>query len=192
MSAPGQTRRLFLKASALSLAGLSLVGCEPSGQIDLDLAGEPFFSFFTPADAAILLSVAEAMIPTTDTVGARETHAVLYLDQLMLTWASAASQTAIVLAVRRFDELALAQAGAPYLDLAEDARIALVSELDAASFGAERDTDPAAAYRLLKRLIFHIHYSSEAANPDFVLIPGQYRGDLSEQEYTALVEENRY
>ncbi|MEO1553091.1 MAG: gluconate 2-dehydrogenase subunit 3 family protein [Pseudomonadota bacterium] len=192
MNASTQSRRRFLKTSALSLAGLALVGCNPSEDLYLDLAPGQSFDFFTPQLAAILLDVAEIMIPTTDTPGAADSQAGLYLDQLMLNWASQASQLAVVSAVRAFDEMALKETDQSYLDLPAEERETLVAATDVASFDADADTDEAAAYRMFKRLIFHIHYSSEAANPDFVLIPGQYRGDLSEQEYSALVEENRY
>ncbi|MEL7031012.1 MAG: gluconate 2-dehydrogenase subunit 3 family protein [Pseudomonadota bacterium] len=192
MSELGQTRRLFLKSSALSLAGLSLAGCDPSGQIDLEIESEPSFEFFDRQHAAILQNVADLMIPSTETVGAADTGTALYLDQLMQKWASEESQRAVLSAVQHFDGLASDLDGTSYLELDDATRFALVGDVDAASFGASLDTEQASAYRLLKRLIFHIHYSSEAANPDFVLIPGQYRGDLSAREYEALVDENRY
>lgn len=192
MSELGQSRRLFLKSSALSLAGLSLVGCDPSKQIDLEIASGSSFEFFDHQDAAILQDLADLMIPSTETVGAADTGTALYLDQLMQQWASKESQRAILSAIRRFDGLASELDDTPFLELDDATRLALVSDVDAVSFGASRDTEQASDYRFLKRLIFHIHYSSEAANPDFVLIPGQYRGDLSAQEYEALIDENRY
>ena len=192
MSERGQTRRLFLKTGALTIAGLSLIGCDTSGQIDLGLAPGQSFGFFARAEAAILLDIADLMIPKTETVGAADTDTALYLDQLMQNWASEESQRAILAAVQRFDELAMAQTNTAYLDLEKAERSALITEVDANSFDSEKDTEGAVAYRLLKRLVFHIHYSSEAANPDFVLVPGQYRGDLSEREYRALVDETRF
>lgn len=161
-------------------------------EIELDLVAGPSFEFFDTESAQILLDVANILIPQTDTAGAADTGTVLYLDQLMMHWAGAATQSEIGGVADALDQYALQGHQSRYLDLPDPARLALLSEIDRTSFSPSEAIELAAAYRRLKSLIFHIHYTSEAANPDFILIPGQYLGNVSEAEYSALVEDNRY
>ena len=189
------SRRLFLNVGTLALAGLALPGCERRGAIEIALSSDPVFEYFEPDHANILRDVANIMIPRTDTAGALDTNTILYLDQLMMTWAGSATKSEILDFIARLDQHADDTHQSRYLDLPEALRIDLIREIDRDSFSAPPDSTPIAlapSYRRIKALIFHIHYSSEAANPDFVLIPGQYKGDISEAEYLTLVEDNRY
>lgn len=186
-----QTRRLFLKTSVLALSGIALAGCDQRPHVELELEPEPSFQFFDVLDAAILVDIADLMIPQTETAGAAETKTALYLDQLLTTWASEQTRSDISAAVKVFDQRAQEQGQKSYLDMLVAARLELLKQVDQTSFSVDKEGADAANFRKLKRLVFHIHYSSEAANPDFVLIPGQYRGDIAESEYNALVEENR-
>ncbi|MEL6859553.1 MAG: gluconate 2-dehydrogenase subunit 3 family protein [Pseudomonadota bacterium] len=150
------------------------------------------FGHFSSAQGAILSDIADIMIPKTETVGAAETKVVLLLDQLMLSWAGEATKREVDAFIESLSQYVLATFQTDYLNLPKQDRQALLAEIDAASFSDEPDRMPVKSYRRIKWLIFHMHYTSEAANPDFVLIPGQYAGDLSEAEYLALVAENRY
>lgn len=192
MSGATLTRRILLSSGALAAAGLALSGCGRNGAIDLELTTDTSFAFFDRQKANILMDVADLLIPRSDTVGAADTDTVLYLDQLMRTWAGETTKTEISGFTDVLDLQAERSAQSGYLDLPQKTRVDLLREIDRASFSETDETGFAATYRRLKWLIFHIHYTSEAANPDFVLIPGQYRGNISEAEYAALVEDNRY
>ncbi|MEO1321647.1 MAG: gluconate 2-dehydrogenase subunit 3 family protein [Pseudomonadota bacterium] len=186
------SRRIFLSSVALSAIGISLSGCRRDETIDLEVAAEPSFTFFDATQSAILLDVADILIPRTDTPGASDSNTILYIDQLMATWAGAETKTSILNFIDQLNELAAARLQTSYLALSDAQKFDLLSDIDRTSFGDPDDADLATNYRRLKRLIFHVHYTSEAANSDFVLIPGQYQGDISEAEYAALVEDNRY
>lgn len=192
MSEAGLTRRIVLNAGLLTAAGFALASCGPHDAHTLERTTDPKFGYFTPDQSALLLDVADIMIPSTDTAGAADSETILYLDQLMQNWASQATKLQINRFVDKLNAKALDGHRSAYLDLPKDIRRAVLQEIDAESFGAPADNNDAATYRRVKWLIFHIHHSSEAANPDFVLIPGQYRGDISESDYLALVEDNRY
>ncbi len=150
------------------------------------------YGFLSPAQAAILSDVADIIIPRTETVGASDTRTIQYLDQLMQTWAGETTKLEVEDFIERLESRAEATHQTPYLNLPDDVRRDLLHGIDKASFAESSGGASATSYRRVKWLIFHIHYTSEAANPDFILIPGQYRGDVSETEYLALVEENRY
>ena len=186
------TRRIVLNAGLLAAAGIALSGCERNEELPLEVSASGSFSYFSPAQAAVLSDVANIMIPRTESVGAADTGTILYLDQLMQTWASEATRLEISAFVESLDAHARATRQDKYLKLSDQVRRDLLQEIDTASFSETSDIPPVKSYKRVKWLIFHIHYTSEAANPDFILIPGQYRGDVSEAEYLALVEDNRY
>ena len=186
------TRRIVLNAGLLAAAGIALSSCGRGDELPLEVPEGDSFSYFTPAQAAVLSDVANIMIPRTETVGATDTGTILYLDQLMQSWASEATRLEIGAFVESLDAHARTTRQADYLKLSDQVRRDLLKDIDTGSFSETSDSPPIESYKRVKWLIFHIHYSSEAANPDFVLIPGQYRGDVSEAEYLALVEDNRY
>ena len=186
------TRRIVLNAGFLAAAGIALSGCGRDEELPLEVSAGDGFSYFSPAQAAVLSDVANIIIPRTDSVGAVDTGTILYLDQLMQTWASEATRLEISAFVESLDAHARATRQDKYLKLSDQVRRDLLQEIDTASFSETSDIPPVKSYKRVKWLIFHIHYTSEAANPDFILIPGQYRCDVSEAEYLALVEDNRY
>ena len=192
MSGANITRRLVLNAGLMLGAGIALVGCGRGDEVQLELSDDGAFGYFTPVQAKLLLDVADIMIPQTETAGALDTGTIPYLDQLMQTWAGKATKLEVADFIDSLNAYARAKHQAEYLAVTGDTRRAFLAEIDAASFSDEAETLPVKSYRRVKQLIFHIHYTSEAANPDFILIPGQYRGDISESEYLELVEENRY
>lgn len=186
------TRRLVLNAGLLAAAGIALSGCGRGDKLQLEVSDAGLFGFFSETQAKVLSDVADIMIPQTETVGAAQTGTILYLDQLMQTWAAEATKLEFQTFVESLDAHAWATRQSAYLSLPKDIRQAFLQEIDAASFSGAPDAASVKAYKRVKWLIFHIHYTSEAANSDFVLIPGQYRGDVSEAEYSELVAENRF
>ena len=186
------SRRIFLNSGFLAAAGIAVSGCRRTAEIEIDLAANQEFEYFEPDEGNILLDVADIMIPQTETAGATDSRSVLYLDRLMTTWAGDSTKSDIQQFIQALNQHAEIIHGAQYLELPEVMRVNILSDIDRNSFSGSEAVNIDAPYRRLKWLIFHIHYTSEAANSDFVLIPGQYRGDLSEAEYAALVEENRY
>lgn len=186
------TRRIFLNVGAFAAAGVTLSGCGRNTEIEIDLAANQSFEYFDPQDGTVLLDVANILIPKTETVGAIDTDSIPYLDRLMTTWAGESTKSDIRQFIQGLNQHVETTLGSQYLQLPNVSRVELLSEIDRNSFSDSEAVFFADTYRRLKWLIFHIHYTSEAANLDFVLIPGQYRGNLSEAEYAALSEENRY
>ena len=182
----------MLNAGLLATAGIALSGCGRGDKLQLEVSDAGLFGFFSETQAKVLSDVADIMIPQTETVGAAQTGTILYLDQLMQTWAAEATKLELQTFVESLDAHSRATRQSAYLSLSKDVRQAFLQDIDAASFSGAPDAASVKAYKRVKWLIFHIHYTSEAANSDFVLIPGQYRGDVSKAEYSALVEENRF
>ncbi|WP_440877092.1 gluconate 2-dehydrogenase subunit 3 family protein [Thalassotalea sp. PLHSN55] len=137
--------------------------------------------FFNAKEMTLLTDVAEIMIPKTDTPGATDAHVAIVLDALMLTWAGKKTKLQFRACLAQIQQIANDTFANDYLALSKSTRTQLITQLDSRAF-SHKTTELSASYRKLKEIIFHLYYTSEEANPDFVLIPGGYRGDLTKQE----------
>lgn len=127
--------------------------------------------FFTPAQFAILDAVTDAMIPATDTPGARGAGVPQSIDALMLNWASKPSRTSFVALLKDFDRTALAQEGKAFLALALGQRTAFLARYDSVNLpqkraynaiaigGAKSPPDP--PYVRFKEIVATVYYLSE-------------------------------
>lgn len=141
--------------------------------------------FFTASEMASLAAVAETMIPATTTPGAMDANVHGVIDGLMLDWALPSSQAQFRAALAHIDRTA-GPAGFPGLMVAE--RLTLLTRIDTDAFlgqGPEHQ-----AYRRLKQLIYLAYFTSKGADPDYVLVPGAYHGDLSQAQLRDLVREH--
>ncbi|EWH08812.1 twin-arginine translocation pathway signal [Catenovulum agarivorans DS-2] len=182
------TRRVFLGglgASAIVVTApvLASVVNADTGIQQVTKAGQ----FFTANELTVLVDVAEIMIPRTDTPGATDVHVMPVLDAMMLTWAGDSTKSQFKALVQQIEQLAKNSFEQEYIQLDQASRNLLISELDKRAF-ANTKTDLSENYREFKELVFHIYYTSEEANPDYKVIPGGYRGDITKLE---LIEINK-
>ncbi|MDO6693294.1 gluconate 2-dehydrogenase subunit 3 family protein [Aliiglaciecola sp. 3_MG-2023] len=141
--------------------------------------------FFNAKELTILTDIAEIMIPKTDTPGATDVNVSSVLDGLMVTWAGEKTKQQYRYIISQLDSIAQATYQQTYSHLALSIRQKLIVELDKTAFD-KQNTALSKSYRKLKEMIFHVYYTSELTNPDFVLIPGGYRGDITKNELTAI------
>lgn len=141
--------------------------------------------FFSAEQLTLVYDIADIMIPTTDTPGASDSHTAQVLDALMVSWASSNTQQQLTAFLSELRDRARSSNNKDFLLMPREERQAFLVEIDSHAF--EKTTSPfLVAYKRLKALIFHIHYSSKEANPDFFLVPGGYRGTLSLEELHAI------
>ncbi|MFV3128443.1 gluconate 2-dehydrogenase subunit 3 family protein [Niveispirillum sp. KHB5.9] len=145
----------------------------------------PVGRFFSGPEMALLAEVAEIMIPATDTPGARDANVHGVVDGLMVDWAEPQTQAQFRAVLAGID----GKGPRPFLALAPAERAALLTGIDIAAFSGKRPEDQ--GWRRLKQLIWYAYFTSQGADPDYVAVPGDYRGDLSKAEYRHLVEERR-
>lgn len=183
------TRREALQAIILAIGGAgaaaAFAGCanEPERtQVVRGAAGR----FFSAGEMAILSDVAEIMIPETETPGANAANVHGFVDGMMADWASTATKGQLKLALALFDDLGGGSGAGRFLSLPLKSRIERVSSIDATCFAAP-DTPDSKAYQRLKWLVFEGYWTSKEANPDYRLHPGVYKGDLTWNEYRALL-----
>lgn len=137
--------------------------------------------FFTAKEITILTDVAEIMIPRTEMPGATDAHVINVLDGLMLSWAGSETKQRYRSIVKQIDQLALSTFNVDYQNASKSDRESLLIELDRRAF-SQRSTELSISYRKLKEMIFHIFYTAEEANPNFMLVPGTYKGDISKEQ----------
>jgi len=190
---PAITRR-GLVAGAGAVIGLALAGCsgeQTARTSEISFSHAPPLpvrgdeKFFLARQLRVLEVVSDIMIPRTDTPGAVDAGVASYIDGMMITWASEETRKQFVAALRDFDDRAHDRHEQYFLESTWDQQYAVVDELDAETFGSGADNDN---YRQLKSLIFHVYDTSEAANPDYRLVPGAYRGSLTEEQYRMMIE----
>lgn len=182
------TRRVFLGTTAFVVSAPILANL-PASESKIGLqkileAGQ----FFDANELTILNDVAEIMIPKTDTPGATDAHVIEVLDALMLTWAGSETKARFKSLIKQLEKLAVDTFSSSFDESSQQERVSLVTELDKRAF-ANRSTELSVSYRKLKETIFHIYYTSEEANPDYLLIPGSYKGCLTKAEYEQMVNE---
>ncbi|WP_394171828.1 gluconate 2-dehydrogenase subunit 3 family protein [Thalassotalea litorea] len=173
------SRRVFIGSAMVLVAAPILAGTTNTEKELLVISNSG--QFFSAEHMTMLADIAEIMIPISDTAGATDAHVIPVLDAMMLTWAVAGTKKQFLQLLVKLNEIAKASFQTHYLNLGKDERVALVSQLDKRAF-ANQTSELSKSYRKLKKIIFHIYYTSEPANPDFMLIPGTYRGCVTQAE----------
>jgi Gluconate 2-dehydrogenase subunit 3 len=135
--------------------------------------------FLAAPQFALLSSIADTMIPVTDTAGALQAGVPAKLDGMLSAWASAKTKEMIVGAMAGIDAEAKTKAGKGFAVLPSAKRTELLKAYDsaalkpgpkqavkltglAAMLGGAPVVNP--GYRKLKELIIALYYSSEIAS----------------------------
>ena len=163
-------RREALRRAALLLGGALaaptvagvLAGCEarrvPDG------AWKP--RALTPDQADLVATIAEHILPETDTPGARAVGVHRFIDAML-----AESYPA--------DDRARRTCGRPFLQCATTDQRALLVQLDHEAFAAKRDLDEAPFFRTMKELTLVGYYTSEIGATHELRhapVPGHFEG----------------
>lgn len=186
------TRRVFLGTSVFVVSAPILaklpsseseLGPQKIGLQKVTQAGQ----FFDAEQLTTLADIADIMIPKTDTPGASEAHVIPVLDALMLTWAGSETKQRYLNLLKQVDQLSVETYGSTYQKSSHAKRVALITQLDQRAF-TNKSSELSINYRKFKEIVFHVYYTSEEANPDYILMPGSYKGCLSKDEYQAMVD----
>ena len=178
-------RRIFL-GSMLYVVSASVLPSQLRKALQLTVF-ESDAVFFNAEQFTLVFDIADIMIPSTDTPGCVDSHAAQVLDELMISWAAPSTQQQFTLFLSKFLQQAKSAFNANYLSLSKEKRQAFIEQIDETAFETDK-SDFSVAYKRLKALIFHVHYSSEIANPNFFLVPGGYRGSLTQEELNVIYE----
>lgn len=158
----GLDRRSLIRNAILLVGGT--LAATPGASLAKAAAKKPA-RFFTPAQMTVLATVADIIIPRTDTPGAKDAGVPENFDALMRNWASAQHQA-------QFNALIDELGGTGLMKLKPAERIELVRKIDAEKLAA---WDP--TYVRFKELVLTLYYLSEAGATKelrYELIPGKW------------------
>jgi hypothetical protein len=179
-------RRDMLRRAALLLGGAisaptlaaMLAGCEApasgeAGWTPRALSGER---------AALVATIAEHIIPTTDTPGARGAGVHRFVDRMLAEYYSADERAAFLAGLDDVDARARATGRAGFLELSDGGQRAVLATLDAEAYGrgtANGRPEHRPFFRTMKELTLLGYYTSETGATRelrYSPVPGRFDG----------------
>ncbi|MBY0491404.1 MAG: gluconate 2-dehydrogenase subunit 3 family protein [Gemmatimonadaceae bacterium] len=175
-------RRDFLRAAAAA-AALSLVPHEAEAQAarawatlaapaSPDLPVAPL----SEAHRAIIRTVADAIIPRTDSPGANDVNVLGWIEVIAQDYYTDAERTALTTGLDAMDALSRQLTQQPLAGLAGAPLAQVMDALDAPT---DRTTPAARGYSRLKGLVIHGYFTSERVQKDVLktqIMPGRFNG----------------
>ena len=167
--------------SAPTVAGV-LSGCRRQGGSDWTP------SVLSAAQNEMIDTMAEIMIPATDTPGASAANVNRFVDAIVGESWLEEDRKRFMGGLEETQARAKRQHGAPFGELSAEEQTAFVAELDEEHFGAdaeEPDREEPPFYRSLKELVIVGYYTSEVGATQELqtnIVPGYYDGDVPYEE----------
>ena len=133
----------------------------------------------SPAQLELVATVAEHIIPQTDTPGARAAGVHRFVDTLLSDHYPATERDRFLAGLADLDARAQSAHSQPFRQCSPEQRIALLGEMDARAFASNRGEE-GWFFRRLKELTIVGYYTSEiGAMQELHVSPfGAYRGDI--------------
>jgi hypothetical protein len=132
-------------------------------------------SGLTDAQMALVRTIADTIIPRTDTPSATDVGVHGFVDVMVAEYATDADRTAFLAGLDAIDTRAMRASGVVFSDLSADARNAAMTLLESGS----REEEPAKTYWRLKGLVVHGYFTSEPVMKDVLkhrIMPGRFEG----------------
>jgi len=161
--------------SAPAIAGI-LKGCTARPTLDW----QPVF--LKEEQASVVSTVAEIIIPRTDTPGAKDAGVPAFIDQMLKEVYSEEDQKFFIDGLNAFNEEAKKEYGEVFADLDEEDQTAFVKKIHDAAIEAEKNTQspPKRPFVLMmKELTMLGFFTSEPGATQvlqYVPVPGAYKG----------------
>ena len=178
-------RRELLKSIAL-LTGVAVVGGEFFLTGCKSATGP--VSAFTPATIALLDEVAETIIPTTDTPGAKAAQTGAFMKIMIEVCYTKEEQDAFIKGVSSLNERCQKEFNRPFIELEASQKLSLLQKLEreAKEYNTKREENkekktPPHYYSMMKQLTLWGFFSSETGMTKtlrHVSVPGRYDGNV--------------
>ena len=136
--------------------------------------------FFQPAQYTLIGTVADIVIPRTDTPGATDAGVPLFIDQMFTAVYSKADQTRYLTAMAAFDKAG----GKPFMQLDDAQRKALVTKLHKEALAVPKGGKPAPAAdfvlmsKKLTMLGFFLSQPGCTQVLQYSAVPGAWKADI--------------
>ena len=137
------------------------------------------YQALTPEQGELVATLAELIIPTTDTPGARAVGVDAFIDRLLTDWFDDDSRNQFMAGLEEVDTKALEANDSRFIDNTEAQQVELLTELDEAAYRGDSDAPP--FFRTMKELTLTGYYTSEIGASQelkYVHVAGEYRGDV--------------
>lgn len=167
--------------SAPTVAGV-LSGCERGTGTDWSP------QTLTAEQNQMVDTIAEIIIPATDTPGASAANVNRFIDALVGEGYLPEDRDHFLTGLDDVNARCEETYGAPFVDCASEQQLALVGELDDETFGAdapEPNSENPPFFRMLKELVIVGYYTSEVGATQELktnAVPGYYDGDVPYEE----------
>jgi hypothetical protein len=179
-------RRELIRALGLGAAATALAGISPERLLALGrkahtraTIGE--WSLFTPRQGELATTIADAIIPTTDTPGARAAGVGPFIDFMVDQTFDAEELDRFLAGLDEIDSRSLRTVGATFLDATDAQRNSVLAtmEVEAVALRLEDDDSPPPFFTMIKELTLFGYYTSEVGMTEELgwrMIPGSYDG----------------
>ena len=166
------TRRQVLQGVVVLLGGVlsssvasAILGCSPRRAA----RGGWRPRTLTPEQNELVATIAELILPATDTPGAREAGVNEFVDLLLSDWLDAEGRDGFLAGLVEFEEECQARLGRPFLDLSTEEQMALLEPLAAEAAEARRaaaaagltEVDEPSFFGAMKEMTLAGYYTSE-------------------------------
>lgn len=186
----GITRRQALRRVGVLLGGIVsaptvagvLGGCEPT-------SGPNWTPETLTADQNEMVdTIAEIIIPATDTPGASAAHVNRFVDAMLTGSYPPKDRDRFLKGLTSTNARCREEYDAPFLEMSAEQQRALIGKLDTETFGPdapEVDRENPSFFRMMKELTIVGYYTSEIGATQELktnIVPGRYDGDVPYEE----------
>ncbi len=167
-------------------AAVALTGLAPETLRALGRPGArrvPQQPFFTPDQRETIATIAELIIPATDTPGAREAGVAAFVETIVAEWMSPEERARFLAGLADSDDRARTLAGAPFVQAGAAVQAAILAGMETEG-RVLRERDPRAPmpfFARMKGLTLHGYFTSEIGMTRELRhhpFPGRYDGCL--------------
>ena len=176
----GIDRREAVRRVSMMLGGVALIGSDtfltgfrraPSSE---ELAGD---GLFTPADIAWLDEVADTILPTTSTPGAKAAKVGPFMAMMVIDTYQEPQQKIFVEGMRTLEAECVKVNGAGFMAATPAQRLALLERIDREAHDAQKPPGGAHYFRMIKELTLLGYFTSEIGCTQaqrYVETPGRF------------------
>lgn len=161
------SRRELLRAAIGGGAGVAFAGLHRACLAAADLDAAPARRVLTDGERAMLESIAELILPATDTPGAIEAGVPTFVELILSDWHTAEERRPVLDGMAKLDADCRAAHGRRFVDCS-----------DAEQTDALAATEGSEMFTLLKSLVVNGYFTSELgarSQPGYNPMPGVYR-----------------
>ena len=158
-----------------------LQGCKTGDKKSMDSSGKSLFSL-TDEQIAFLDEIADTIIPTTDTPGAKAAKVGSFMSTMVADCYKEADQKIFVDGIAKIDEASKKANGKGFMEASAQQRNSLISDINKqlkAYNDSKKEGDPNHYFGMMKQLTLLGYFTSEIGATQalrYIAVPGKFQG----------------